>query len=447
MATKYESSSSTTTKKTPKNYYVCSELKFLQVVMVQSSLGQTILKLMNNFLWTVEKCAEWSLSDQEIDLDEDENKKKSGLVRPLPWILFLPSLIILRILRMTVNAGALLIGYSQVTPSGLVKFLQISRKRLNDVKKSGMKEKQNKDERSSMNEARKALIKSIRLTLSSLSCLDMSKPTPSPPPTKIHVSSVLDPDAPTTTTSEEKSATESTDATEKQENLTSCSESSSSEDEKNEEEETLKEKIDRLALESSDEDEDFDPADCSSSSIDKSNEEDDDDNVNDGNVSSTELCDIVKEANVLFNRTTAMQNEIEKFQASERAAAQVCDQRLLAEESRDKVEEHLLQSTTIDSPTCCTPDRSSQEGDSIFYSPISSDSDKASIAEKCVSRDSLKANKFANDEIHFISTSMISETSKTSGETNNGAIVEKRSTNVSKCHKGKRTSHGNRKKK
>lgn len=58
------------------------------------------------------------------------------------------------------------------------------------------------------------------------------------------------------TTSEEKSATESTDTMEKQENLTSCSESE--EDEKNEEEETLKEKIDRLALESSDEDEDFD---------------------------------------------------------------------------------------------------------------------------------------------------------------------------------------------
>lgn len=417
--TEHESSSSTTTKETPKNCYVCPELKFLQVVMVQSLLGQTILKLMNNFLWTVEKCAEWSLPDQEIDLAEDENKKtlkKSGLVRPLPWILFLPSLIMLRMLRLTVNAGALLIGYSQVTPSGLVKFLQISRKRLNDIKKSGMREKQDKDERLSMNEARKALIKSIRLTLSSLSCLDMSKPTPSPPPTKIHVSSVLDPDAPTTTTSEEKSATESTDATEKQENMTSCSESE--EDEKNEEEETLKEKIDRLALESSDEDEDFDPADCSSSSIDKSNEEDDDDNVNDANVSSTELSDIVKEANVLLNRTTAVQNEIEKFQASERAASQVYDQRLPAEESRDKVEEHLSQ--RIDSPTCCTPDRSSQEGDSTFYSPISSDSDKASIAEK---------------------------TSKTSGETNNGAIVEKRSTNVSKCHKGKRTSHGNRKKK
>lgn len=385
----------------------------LQLVVVQSSLGQAVLRLLNNFLWTVEKCAEWSLPDHEFDLAEDENKEiseKSRLVRPLPWILFLPSLIILRIIRMTVNIGAFIIGYSQVTPSGLVKFLQTSRKQLNDIKNSG-KEKRDKAERLSMKEAKRALIKSIRLTLSSLSCLDTSKSTPSPPPTKIHVSSVLDPDAPTTT-SEEKSATESTDATEKQGNLTSSSESE--EDEENEEEETLKEKIDRFALESSDEDEDFDPADCSASSIDKSNDENDDDKVNedDANVSFTELCDIVKDANVLFDRTTAVQSKIEKFQASERAAEQSYHQRIPVKESRDKVEEHL-------SPTCCTSDRSSQEGDSIFYSPISSDSDttKASIADK------------------------------TSGGTNNGAVVEKRNTNVSKCHKGKRTSHGNRRKK
>lgn len=55
-------------------------------------------------------------------------------------------------------------------------------------------------------------------------------------------------------------------------------------------------------------------------------------------------------------------------------------QRLPAGESRDQVEERLLQ--RIDSPTCYTPDKSS-EGDSIFYSPISSDNDmpKAPITE------------------------------------------------------------------
>ena len=39
-----------------------------------------------------------------------------------------------------------------------------------------------------MIEAKKALIRSIRLTLSTLSCLDTSKSSPSPPPTKIRIS-------------------------------------------------------------------------------------------------------------------------------------------------------------------------------------------------------------------------------------------------------------------
>lgn len=49
--------------------------------MVQSSLGQTILKLMNNFLWIVEKCAEWSLPDQEIDLAEGTIRKYRAINR------------------------------------------------------------------------------------------------------------------------------------------------------------------------------------------------------------------------------------------------------------------------------------------------------------------------------------------------------------------------------
>ncbi|KAL6428871.1 hypothetical protein ACFW04_008009 [Cataglyphis niger] len=445
MTMECKSSSTAKIKETPENDGICPELRLLQSIAMQTSLGQTALKLVDNFLWTVEKCAEWSLPIQEV---EDENGKSSGkseFVRPLPWILFLPSLVMLRTMRMTVNIGAFVIGYPQVTPSALVKFLQKSRMRLNDIKNSGTREKQDKDEKSSMNETRRALVKSIRLTLSSLSCLDTSKPSLSPPPTKIHVSNVFDSDA-ATSTSEEKSVTESTDNTEKQRNLINHSES-----EEDEDEETLEEKIDRLALESSDEDEDFDPADCtvsSNESRDNSNEDDDSEiDENAGNVSSTELRDIIEDAKrVIRDKTTEMRNEIEKLQTAERAAAQVFDQRLPAGENRDKVEERLSQ--RIDSPTCYTPDRSS-EGDSIFYSPLSSDNDmpKAPITEKSVSRDSLETNEYANGDIHFITASMISEASKTSGRANNGAVVEKRSANVSKCHKGKRSSHGNRRKK
>ncbi|XP_050455986.1 uncharacterized protein LOC126853900 isoform X4 [Cataglyphis hispanica] len=401
MTMECKSSSTAKIKETPENDGICPELRLLQSIAMQTSLGQTALKLVDNFLWTVEKCAEWSLPIQEV---EDENGKSSGkleFVRPLPWILFLPSLVMLRTIRMTVNVGAFVIGYPQVTPSALVKFLQKSRMRLNDIKNSGTREKQDK----------------------------------------------------ATSTSEEKSVTESTDNTEKQRNLINHSESEEDEElnDEDEDEETLEEKIDRLALESSDEDEDFDPADCtvsSNESRDNSNEDDDSEIDEDaGNVSSTELRDIIEDAKrVIRDKSTEVRNEIEKLQAAERAAAQVFDQRLPAGENRDKVEERLSQ--RIDSPTCYTPDRSS-EGDSIFYSPLSSDNDmpKAPITEKSVSRDSLETNEYANGDIHFITASMISETSKTSGRANNGAVVEKRGANVSKCHKGKRTSHGNRRKK
>ncbi|XP_029677430.1 uncharacterized protein LOC115244149 isoform X1 [Formica exsecta] len=445
MTMECKSSSTATIKDTPENDGICPELRLLQSIAMQTSLGQTALKLVDNFLWTVEKCAEWSLPAQEV---EDENGK-SEFVRPLPWILFLPSLVMIRIIRMTMNVGAFVIGYPPVTPSVLVKFLQKSRMRLNDVKNSEAREKEDKDEKSSINETRRALMESIRLTLSSLSCLDTSKPSLSPPPTKIHVSNIFDSDA-ATITSEEKSVTESTDNTEKQRNLINHSESEENEEinDEDKDEETLEEKINRLALESSDEDEDFDPANCtvsSNESRDNSNKDSDSEVDEDGgNVSSAELCDLIEGSKrVMRGEKTEVENEIEKFQAAERAASQVFDQRLPAGESRDQVEERLLQ--RIDSPTCYTPDKSS-EGDSIFYSPISSDNDmpKAPITEKCVSRDSLKTNEYANGDIHFITASMISETSSTSGGANHGA---KRSANVSKYHKGKRTNHGNRRKK
>jgi len=43
------------------------ELKLLQSIVMQSRLGQTMLRLVDNFLWTVEKCAEWSLPRQGGD--------------------------------------------------------------------------------------------------------------------------------------------------------------------------------------------------------------------------------------------------------------------------------------------------------------------------------------------------------------------------------------------
>ncbi|XP_012537521.1 serine/threonine-protein kinase rio2 isoform X3 [Monomorium pharaonis] len=389
------SSSKTTIDETSQKDYTWMELRLLQLIVIQSRLGQTMLKLVDNFLWTVEKCAEWSLPRH----GEDENRKDSGkphLVRPLPWLLFLPSLVLLRVMRVTVNIGAFIFGYSQITPSGMIKFVQLSRRHLN----AAMNKRKERQE------------------------------------SKV------------TMTSEEKPITESKDSTEVKDSTNAL------EEEEEEEEETLNEKIDRLALENSEDDEDFDPTKYSSS--DTSN--DDDVENSDGNVSPTEILDI-QNANKAFQKN--LKNDIEQFlkaeQTSELAPKQefiepVCGKRSSAKESRDKVEERLATSQRIESPECYTPDRSSQEGDPIFYSPISSDSDapkecsmsSVSVTEQCVSRKILKTN--INGEARFISTSTTSE-SKSSRQINNGAVMEKRSINVSKSHKGKRTNHGNRKKK
>ncbi|XP_025990099.1 uncharacterized protein LOC105202133 isoform X2 [Solenopsis invicta] len=389
------SSSKTTIDETPQENYIWMELRLLQSIVVQSRLGQTVLKLVDNFLWTAEKCMEWSLPRHEVG--EDENRKDSGkpcLVRPLPWLLFLPSLVMLRVIKVTMNVGAFILGYSQITSSGMIRFVQISRRYLNAAMNKG-KEKHE-----------------IKVT-----------------------------------TSEEKSV----------DSTTKVKDSTSEAEKEEKKEETLNEKLDRLALENSEDDEDFDPAKCSLSDT---SDDDDDENSDDGNVSPTEVLDIIEDTKA-FQKSL---NHIEQFLKAEQQTSTltthqelvepVCGKRSSAKESRDKVEERFATSRRIESPECYTPDRSSQEGEPTFYSPISSDSDapkecsmsSVSVAEQRIPRKILKTN--VNGEARFISssTSTISE-SKSSGQINNGAVMEKRSTNVSKYHKGKRMSHGNRKKK
>ncbi|KAL0101120.1 hypothetical protein PUN28_018756 [Cardiocondyla obscurior] len=417
------SSSKTAADEKPQGDHIWLELKLLHLIVVQSRLGQTVLKLTDNFLWVVEKCAEWSLPRQ--GLSEDEDRKDSGkpeLVRPLPWLLFLPSLVMLRMIRVTVNIGAFILGYSQVTPCDTVKFVQVCRRYLSTAMNKGVKEKHDsKDKRSSFNEAKKVLIRSIRLTLSSLSCLDTSKPSLSPPPTKIHVSSILDPD-PVTTTTEEKSVTESMDSTAKLKD-------SDSESEAEEEKETLNEKLDRLAMDNSESDENFEPDKCCFSNA--SSNEDGNENTDD-DISAAETREILEEAVLFVN--DHLKGYVEQFLNAEKNSEvpSQCEpsktaqpgQRSSDEESRDKVEERLVAFQRLDLPECCTPDRSSQEGEPIFYSPIGSDIDASTEP-----------------------SAPVTEQSKSSGEINNGAVVQKRGANAGKCHKGKRTSHGNRKKK
>ncbi|CAL7939372.1 unnamed protein product [Xylocopa violacea] len=270
------------------------------ITTAQTSMGQAFFRIIDSFLWVVEKCAQWSLPIQETT--SEENGKMFGkveLVRPLPWILFLPGLVILRVIRYGLNVGAFLFGYPQIQPSGMVKFVQKNRRwlktmNLKAAKSSRRKLSSNKDKRLTIIEAKKALIRSIRLTLSILSCLDTSQSTPSPPPTKIRISHMdLEP-APTP---DEKSTTESVESPIHQKmkrkfSQVTSDEGNTDESENESENKSLQSKLERLAMDGSTDDSDFNPVECalesSSTGSSKTNMENE--------VSFTELEEIQEEA-------------------------------------------------------------------------------------------------------------------------------------------------------
>ncbi|XP_053594638.1 uncharacterized protein LOC103568278 isoform X3 [Microplitis demolitor] len=104
------------------------------------TVGQVLIKFIDRGLNVVEKTAQWSLPYSEIVAEENGKAFKiMELVRPLPWIFFLPSLVILRSFRLMWNIGAWILGYPPIQPSDIVKCLQKSRRRLRVIRLNGSK--------------------------------------------------------------------------------------------------------------------------------------------------------------------------------------------------------------------------------------------------------------------------------------------------------------------
>lgn len=102
--------------------------------------GQVLIKFIDRGLNVVEKTAQWSLPYSEIVAEENGKAFKiMELVRPLPWIFFLPSLVILRSFRLMWNIGAWILGYPPIQPSDIVKCLQKTRRRLRVIRLNGSK--------------------------------------------------------------------------------------------------------------------------------------------------------------------------------------------------------------------------------------------------------------------------------------------------------------------
>ncbi|XP_028519982.2 dentin sialophosphoprotein-like isoform X4 [Apis cerana] len=216
------------------------------ITVSQTSIGQALFKFIDSFLWVVEKSTQWSLPAHEIAAEE--NGKVFGrieLVRPLPWLFFLPGLVILRIIRCGLNLGAFILGYPQIRPSGMVKFVQKTRRRLRAINVKAIKARR-------------------RIT-----CAKIATP-------------------------EEKSTTESVGSPVLHEMKRKFSQILDDESSDGSDNETLRTKLERLAMENSTDDSDFNIADCSMESSTGSSEN-----------------DVDKE--ISFNETTEIQREACKF--------------------------------------------------------------------------------------------------------------------------------------
>lgn len=98
-------------------------------------VGTVVYRRLNAGLGIIEKTARWSLPRR----DSTKSFSPPPLVRPMPWILFLPALLALRLLRCALSVIALLFGNPPVEPIAIVCFLQTKRRKLRAIRTRGLK--------------------------------------------------------------------------------------------------------------------------------------------------------------------------------------------------------------------------------------------------------------------------------------------------------------------
>lgn len=98
-------------------------------------VGSVAYSRLQASLGIIEKTARWSLPRKYAK----DALSGPPLERPLPWILFLPALLALRLIRCTMSVILLMFGQPPVDPTTMVNFLQLKRKKLRDLRTHGTK--------------------------------------------------------------------------------------------------------------------------------------------------------------------------------------------------------------------------------------------------------------------------------------------------------------------
>ncbi|XP_017077224.1 uncharacterized protein LOC108111999 isoform X4 [Drosophila eugracilis] len=105
-----------------------------------TEIGQFVIERADRALVMIEDTAKWSLPVE---------KSSAPLERPLPWAPFLMLIILLRLTRIWLSVGALMIGNGPISPSDMVYFIQTRRRKLRAIRVHGLKVMRHRQQESS----------------------------------------------------------------------------------------------------------------------------------------------------------------------------------------------------------------------------------------------------------------------------------------------------------
>ncbi|KAK0158184.1 hypothetical protein PV328_009219 [Microctonus aethiopoides] len=428
----------------------------------QFTIGQFFIRMLDRGIGIVEKTAQWSLPRQEIMCEENGKSFNSiELVRPLPWILFLPSLVILRGFRFVWNIGAFVIGYSEISPGHIVKSLQKVRRRLRAIRMNGVRRMQKikpastMDQSLGLNEAKQSLLRSIQLTLSTLSCFDASKMKSSPPPMRIRVPMNYD----STPVLDDKSTVESTMLTRQCETKRKYTEVSSDDPESDEESEseemTFNTKLSHYEMLNSSDDPDFHPG----NSTGETNDLEESLNEDTHGTDEEEVDKLIEEARQIMmddDRKTNAEMPEEQILAVVNAHLQIKEKKTVRNGNGN-----CVKNDSDDLQNYYSPCKSIEDADMAFYSPISSkstsperetfahhDDDNEIVQQSRIKGTNTSAKLITNevDELNCERNKNEIEIEKKDDELQLDSS-EIKGKQQRQNLKGKRSTHGNRKKK
>ncbi|KRJ99969.1 flocculation protein FLO11 isoform X1 [Drosophila yakuba] len=95
-----------------------------------TQIGQFVIERADKALAMIEDTAKWSLPQE---------KSAVPLERPLPWAAFLMLIVLLRLTRIWLSVGALMIGNGPISPTDMVYFIQTRRRKLRAIRVHGLK--------------------------------------------------------------------------------------------------------------------------------------------------------------------------------------------------------------------------------------------------------------------------------------------------------------------